>query len=274
MSLIKLFFALFVLGVLFSFVPSSPHQLLSGSGAVAGRTGSPGDNFQTCKTCHSGPAAIVKTGWITSDIPTSGYVPGTTYNITATVSLNSGNKFGFEISPQNLTGAQIGTLVNTGTQTKLVSGTKYITHTSTGTSANNGTKTWNFQWTAPATGTGDFTFYGAVLKANGSGSSGDTVYTSTLDVTEQQITAVEMKNELQLKAFPNPTNHNISIEIPDHIYSFQIQLLDLQGKLISESTIEKHNDFFELNTQNLNEGTYILRLISAEKVYSTMINKK
>lgn len=125
-------------------------------GAPAGKTGSPGDGGATCQTsgCHSGSVTVVP-GIMTSNVPTEGYTGGTTYTITVTTT-GSGNK-GLEVSPQDLTGNLMGTLI-AGTGTKLLGGGKYLTHTTpkTGSSA-----TWTFQWKAPAVGTGDITFYGA-----------------------------------------------------------------------------------------------------------------
>jgi hypothetical protein len=158
----------------------------SNSGASAARTGSPGDGGLTCTSCHSGPAAATQTGWITSNIPLGGYVPGSTYTITATATRPGHVRFGFEISPQTISGSLQGTLVLTNTiETKLVGSSKYITHTSSGTSGPGGSRSWNFNWIAPAAGTGDVTFYGAFNVTNNSGtSSGDTTYKSTLIVTE------------------------------------------------------------------------------------------
>ncbi len=51
-------------------------------GTDPGYTGSPGDSLKNCTACHGGIAFPVD-GWITSNIPSSGYVPGTTYTITA-----------------------------------------------------------------------------------------------------------------------------------------------------------------------------------------------
>ena len=78
-------------------------------GAPAGYTGSPGDAQNCTKSgCHNGTAATVS-GWITSNIPPAGYTPATTYNITVTVT-GSGNH-GFEVSPQNVAGTLLGTLI-------------------------------------------------------------------------------------------------------------------------------------------------------------------
>jgi len=122
-------------------------------GAPAGYTGSPGDG-KDCVQCHGGATTPV-TGWITSDIPVEGYVPGNTY--TVTVTLTGSGKKGIEVSPQNPSGNLLGTLV-AGTGSKLTGSGKYITQTSS-TSAN--PAVWSFGWIAPAAGTGDVTFYGA-----------------------------------------------------------------------------------------------------------------
>jgi hypothetical protein len=124
------------------------------SGSPAGYTGSPGDG-QHCVSCHNGSAATV-TGWITSNIPATGYIAGTIYNMSVTVS-GSGKK-GFEVSPQNATGTQLG-ILTAGTGNHLVGGTKYVTQNSSGSTSS--TVTWNFTWTAPVAGTGTVTFYGA-----------------------------------------------------------------------------------------------------------------
>ncbi len=140
----------------------SSYTLMYPTGAPAGVTGSPGDG-SSCTSCHGGTATTTA-NCITSTIPASGYVAGTVYAITATNPLTSSGKYGFELSPQNASGTQLGTLA-AGSGTHLVGGTKYVTHTS----ANSSTKVWTFNWTAPAAGTGPVTFYAAFAKgANGS----------------------------------------------------------------------------------------------------------
>lgn len=146
------------------------------NGAPAGYSGSPGDG-KNCTECHGGTATSV-TGWITSNIPVSGYVPGQTYQITATNNITGSGKYGFEVSPQNNAGTLLGTLA-AGTNSQLVGGNKYITHTAASTSIN----TWTFNWTAPAAGTGDVTFYGAFAK-----NKPGPVRLSTLTVSEYVLT--------------------------------------------------------------------------------------
>jgi hypothetical protein len=141
------------------------------SGSPAGYTGSPGDG-QHCVSCHGGSAATVS-GWIISNIPAQGYTPGSVYDITVTAT-GTGKK-GFELSPQNILGTQLGVLA-AGTGSHLVGGTKYVTQNSSGSTST--PVSWTFTWTAPVAGTGNVTFYGAFTV-------GKTVTKlSTLEVTE------------------------------------------------------------------------------------------
>lgn len=123
------------------------------NGSPAGYTGSPGDGHN-CTSCHGGSASATS-GMISTNIPVTGYIADSTYTITVSINL-SGNK-GFELSPQNVGGAQLGTLI-AGSNSHLTGGTKYITQNSRITS---NPATWVFQWKAPAAGTGDVTFYAA-----------------------------------------------------------------------------------------------------------------
>ncbi len=149
-------FFTFLIGTLIFSVALTSGVFAHSNGAPAGYTGSPGDG-QNCTSCHGGSAVNV-TGWITTNVPTQGYTAGTTYTITV-VATGTGKK-GFEVSPQSVTGTQLGTLA-AGTGSKLVGGTKYVTHSAAG--ASSGTSTWVFSWTAPAAGTGPVHLYMAAV---------------------------------------------------------------------------------------------------------------
>ena len=101
-------------------------------GAPAGNTGSPADGTTCSKSgCHNG-TPVTQAGIITSNVPTSGYLPGNTYNIT--VSLSGSGKKGFQVSPQEVNGNVLGSLI-AGAGSKIV-GTKYITHSAEKTATN------------------------------------------------------------------------------------------------------------------------------------------
>lgn len=205
---------------------------LSG-GAPAGFTGSYGDGYSTCHTCHyDGPLPTPVSGWITSNIPVSGYVPGNTYTITAQATGIGHVKFGFEVSPMDSFGNLIGTLIPTSTQTALTGSGTYITHTSTGNSGIDG-KTWNFDWTAPAPGTGNVTFYGAFNVTNNSfNDMNDTIYTSTYTIQEFSTALVsEMAYVHGVRLFPNPVKDRIQLHFQDHRPGIaEVSIYDLQGK--------------------------------------------
>jgi hypothetical protein len=136
----------------------SSFMVLYPGGSPAGYTGSPGDG-NDCSNCHNNNPTTA-TGWITSTIPVAGYIAGQTYQITATNNITGSGKYGFEISPQNASGALLGTMT-AGSNSHLVgSGNKYITQSS----ASSSIKTWTFSWTAPVAGTGQVTFYGAFAR--------------------------------------------------------------------------------------------------------------
>ena len=172
----KIVLSLFLLFVVFSvFNLLAPNAISNPTGAPAGNTGSPSDATTCAESCHGG-SAVTQAGLITSNIPTAGYTPGSTYTITASIT-GSGNK-GFQVSPQNTAGTLLGSLI-AGTGSQIV-GIKYITHSSAKSST---AATWTFQWIAPAAGTGSVTFYGAFAITQ------STTKKSTLVVNEAVVVA-------------------------------------------------------------------------------------
>ncbi len=159
----KILYPVFLAFVIMFWVAGTIQVHAYPSGAPSGRAGGPAEGGATCYGggCHSGTAQTVS-GFITTNIPASGYVAGSTYNITVSFT-GSGGK-GFELSPQDVTGNQIGTLV-AGSGSHLVGGTKYCTQSSKQSSS---TALWTFQWVAPATaGSGTLSFYGAFAITTG-----------------------------------------------------------------------------------------------------------
>jgi hypothetical protein len=208
------------------------------SGSPAGNTASPADG-QSCyaSNCHTGGPATALDGLISSNIPVSGYVPGATYTITIAHTQAGINKWGFQVSPQATDGSMLGTpVITNSTQTKIVS-TKYVTHKTAGNTGT-GTKTWSFDWIAPAAGTGTVDFYGALMAANNNGNtSGDQVYTDVYSVTESLETGLStIANSENLLVYPNPVTGN---EFQMQLYTAaSVRILDAQGKLVDHFTLE------------------------------------
>jgi hypothetical protein len=236
-----------------------------GSGAPAGKTGSPGD-ASNCTSCHSGTATS-QAGLITTNIPVAGYTPGQTYTITASIVSNPTAKFGFEVSPQNTAGVQKGTLVVTNsTETQLVGSGKYITHKTAGM-AGTGSRTWTFDWTAPAAGNGAVTFYGAFNKTNSSNTNaGDQIVLTSTTVQENTATTIaENDNQINLSIFPNPSSEfvNLSYVLSENT-KIEAKLISLTGQEVmtlinEEQNAGKHDARIEL-APSIAKGTYFVSI--------------
>jgi hypothetical protein len=150
------------------------------NGPPSGNTNAPGD--ANCTQCHSGSLVTSGTNWsnitLTSNIPSTGYVPDSVYTMTLSHTQSGITRFGFQLTALKSSGnTKAGTLIVTNsTTTQLLSGTRdYIEQTSAGTSGS-GSISWSFNWRAPATNSGDIKFYAAVNASNNNGnSSGDMI---------------------------------------------------------------------------------------------------
>jgi hypothetical protein len=228
----------------------------SSGGAPAGYTNSPADG-QNCSHCMGGTATPV-TNWITSDIPASGYVPGTTYTFTLTAS--GAGKKGFQISPQDMNGNLIGTLIP-GTGNKLVGSGKYLTHSSAPSAD---PTSWNFQWTAPSVGAGAVTFYASfAVTKQATKTTTYTVNQSSVGISEGPITRVVL--------YPNPAVDHFTIA-GEHAENgmLRLELINAEGistvlleEMISPGTWQRN---FAVTQP---AGIWILRVFSDDKIVAT-----
>jgi hypothetical protein len=248
-----LLFIPITLTIVIFFYPKSSTSTSTGS--PGGKTGSPTDGVN-CTQCHYAGSGSGAT--ITSNIPSTGYVPGTTYTITATVAQTGINKFGFEITAEeNTGGTKTGTFfVTNSTETKLVNSNTAITHKSAGTSGTNN-KSWSMDWQAPTSGTGAITFYGAYIAANGNGqNTGDTYHPANLTFNEAIVNSTINLSEKNDFIF-NTLNKTIESNTTISVY-------DISGKLVLMTTSNT------TNISHLKTGTYILK--SAEKSQKIILN--
>lgn len=253
----------FIVIAIFSFViisinPNVGHS--NATGAPQGNSGSPFDGA-TCSQngCHGG-TVTPRASMITSNIPATGYVPGSQYQITAAITQAGVAKFGFQISPQKADGSAAGTMGVADANTQ-VSSNKYITHSFTGTTGAGGSKTWTFTWTAPAAGSGPVTFYGAFLATNNNGSAdaGDNVFTSSLSVGEDGKLNVFTPEQAGLKVYPVPFTNTIYVDKGEQTFeNATVKLFTLDGKLVAETVFT--GTVTELNTEEVAKGLYILHI--------------
>jgi len=244
------------------------------SGGKAGYTGSPSEN--NCTTCHSGTVNSGPGSAVITSSPSlaAGYTASTVYTITVTVADNVAPHnalFGFDFEALFASGASAGTLaITNSTLTKLLNKTVSsnvrvnVVHTGTD-NVGPDSQAFSFTWTAPATGSGNVTFYTSGLAAdNTGGTSGDNVYTSTLNVPEYTVGINEASDNASLTIFPNPVkemlNMNYSLTSASKV---QINVYSLDGKKISvvekEQTAGSYNERF--NVKNvLAKGIYVVEL--------------
>lgn len=244
-------------------------------GAPIRTSGSPVDGNGTCANsgCHTGIQVTNKTNLLTSNIPAEGYTPGTKYTITAkTNSAVNRTVFGFQASPQSTTGSLLGTMTITNpTETRLVGSGKYITHTASGITGANGQKSWSFDWTAPAAGSGTVTFYACFNNANGNGgTSGDSIIRSNLVIQEKVVSNVNVDklSSLGFNVYPMPVVSKLNIDNNHKVYVESLQIFDLNGRLVLNRELETDGNI-KIDLSELNAGTYIVNISANGKSIAT-----
>ncbi len=142
----------------------------------AGYTGAPGDGV--CSQCHGSQSSSIN-GVITVNGLPATVSPNTTYNLTVTNTVTSGNpvRTGFQVVALNdANNANAGDMTNNSANSSLktASGKEYFGHQPAVMFMGNTMVSWDVDWTSPATNM-DVTFYGVANFANGSGSGGDRI---------------------------------------------------------------------------------------------------
>jgi hypothetical protein len=248
------------------------------TGSPGGKTGSPGDG-SNCTECHAGVAQQA-TGWITSNIPVTGYIPGQNYTLTAVGTHTGVARFGFEVTSEDAANAKKGTITITdAAQTQLVNAGKAITHTFDGTTPSGDSKSWSFDWIAPASGSGIITFYGAFNAANGNGNTtGDVIYLSTYSVSEASTGITNNIADLaDIKTFPNPFTDFLDItfgSLEEPVRRIRISSQD--GKMVWARDIQNGTmDKYHIDASSFSKGVYFVTIILSDKeqaVYKVVKN--
>ena len=243
------------------------------NGGPAGAAGAPNDPANGCARsgCHSG-GTTPRAGLINSNIPAAGYIPGQTYSFTISITEAGISKWGFQASPQSSTGALLGSIILTNVnETRFAAGggNKYITHTTAGNSGSTGSKSWSFDWTAPAIGSGLVTFYANVNASNGNGSSnGDQIFNGSVSYQEASGVGFETVSSSTFEIFPNPSNAGYFVVKGVSAGVHQVNVFDVQGKLVlsQQQAVEMQT----ISTNGLEKGVYF---VSVEGEQSRTIKK-
>jgi cytochrome c553 len=167
----------------------------SASGPSPSFTGAPLE--ANCTACHSTFKVNSGDGQVTISGLPKNYLAGQQIPLTVTVSDPSGVLYGFQMTGVDKNGRKIGEFILPTPSPspavpalQLVTGfvngqeRQYIEHTVQGiTPTVAGSKTWQFNWTAPSRRAGKLSFYAAGNAANSDSSSdGDQIYTTSASV--------------------------------------------------------------------------------------------
>ncbi len=248
--------------------------IMKKDGAAPGYTGSPGDSFKNCTACHGGTAINVD-NWITSDIPSDGFVPGVTYTIRAINREAGATRFGFEISPQDSIGNLLGTMaLIDAVKTKFVGNEKYITYTENGVEGVD-SLSWTFKWTAPQAN--EVVFYGGFNSNFDGHKGGDQTFLSTLKVKRNGFSGINNISKIQaVKIYPNPTCDYVQINFEvQSAGNVVLDIIDMNGKRVSllmDALVNSGTFNQKFNINNLAEGNYIVRINANGKASTQRIS--
>jgi hypothetical protein len=245
-----------------------------------GNTGAPGEGGNVCGSCHNGGAfgpisevlSIVDPA--TSEEITE-YEPGSTYDVTFTVTEGAGSPIAYAFQMTALDGANddAGTFGNPGSNTEIHTASMVANRTYVEQASSSPSNVFTVEWTAPASGTGDVTFYyvGNTVNGNGmtSGDVGGQGLTMTLTEKPGATAIAELElNSLQL--FPNPvpgTSININYQSTEVL---DVTMVDMTGRIVfAQSGVHSGT---RLEFGDVASGQYLLILQNEGKQLSRAIN--
>ena len=238
-------------------------------GSPGGRSGSTTDNGATCSTnggCHNSSSAPASQDMISTNVPSNGYAPGSSYYITINISDEGTSVWCFEMMAEDKNGLPVGAFSNNSQVNSLNSGLR-ATHKFASSSSSDA-QTWIANWTAPASGTGSVTFYVSAMAANGNGNNrGDRVFIDTISITENTSANIAELENFQINLYPNPATQKIVITGYENTSS-NIKVINSIGKTVMSGLFKN-----ALNISELASGTYYLKIIENNRVFIKKFSK-
>lgn len=96
-----------------------------------------------------------------------------------------------------------------------------------------------------------------------------TVLLTGRDGQVDSILANDLEENVKVNVYPNPSSNKVVIEWKNVSFE-KYELIDINGKIISEQVIVKNSNTIEIN-QNLNMGTYFLKLHERDNIITKKI---
>jgi Secretion system C-terminal sorting domain/Reeler domain len=278
----------------FAFIGIAIICLSNALGPVArqqrGYTGAPGDQPNTCATCHNtgtfNPTAALQVLDSLGSSPVTRYQPGRQYTIRMTITAAAGtpSAYGFQMidlrtqDNSNVKGflPKAQQAENIGVDTIRASGRVYAGH-----NARLSSNIINVKWKAPASDVGTVIFYAAGNAANTSSSSAGDNGTPSVNIQlpspSSTIRVNELEQQLQLKLAPNPAVSNLNIRIKSEVSkTLQIRLLDLAGRVVKAENwaLNTGENNRQIDVDALDKGVYLIQLSDGQNVVARKIIKQ
>ena len=233
----------------------STYSYTNSGGSPTGRSGSPGDNGQTCTSsyCHSGgaPTGNEFIGMVTSSDSLS---DGNTMGIT--LGINTGGtstRVGFMACVEDAIGNKL-TPSNPGSGAKKVG--NYITHNLQGTTTTNDSAYWTFDH-SDSNYPDSVTIYAAVNFSNSNGTtSRDVIVTASKTIYKQNASIGLNENaQTPLSISPNPATDYLRVD-SDGIK--EVRLYNTTGRFMQMDFQQSLIGGNRLDVSTLPRGPYIL----------------
>jgi len=243
-----------------------------GEGQNRDRSGSPdGDNV--CSQCHSSGAFSPQISLAISDSEGNSvtqYIPGMTYMLSYTVSGAGALEYGFQSTALTTVNENAGIFLNAGAQVQFetvtnsnVTARAVVEHSSPSSSGE-----FMTEWTAPAAGSGNVTFYYSGVAVNGNGTtSGDGYAGGTTALAEDTESTVIDLEALDIDFTWNNQELVISSEQDRAIES--VVIYNLTGQLVLELTNPQLP--VSIDSYNLTKGVNVIQALSDQEIHTFKI---
>jgi hypothetical protein len=76
-----------------------------------------------------------------------------------------------------------------------------------------------------------------------------------------------------VSVYPNPTNSNFSIEIPESFVGGEISIIDLTGKVVLKDRVTQ-SAIKRIDVSTLNDGIYLIRMNNGTVQFTDRLVKK
>ncbi len=262
-------FPVILAGLYLSLSSNSSGPASAGNGI---RNGGPGSNG-TCASCHGGGAGtttmtLALKEKATGTAANGKYKPGTVYTVTVSGNNASLALFGFQVTAATTASHQAGTFGNLGSDKHAVTigGLQVVEHSHNLTKTN-GAYLAEFDWTAPAAGTGAVTLYGIINGVNDDDAiTGDRVSAPVnLPLTEAtNPTAIkDLAAISDLRVYPNPATDQLHLGSEQVTPgNYQVTIYDMTGREVLRRSEQAGAGKLQLTLAigHLPAGSYILHL--------------